>query len=112
MSDFPGYMRQAVDQDAALEWFRRELPRAIAWAEADLLAARWARKYHADLAVRTGVCAVGHQWRTKWTGSPPCGYCRNAIEHERMWQPPESAPRMPNHLAPPFPTADGRKVWI
>lgn len=114
MSDFPGYPRQVIDQGAALEWVRAELPKAIAWAEADLLATRRIRKYWADQAVKTGRCAVGHLWRDRGLDpeGPLCGYCVNAAEHERLWVPPVSAPRMPDHLAPPAPTADGRKVWL
>lgn len=69
------------------------LPRAIEWAEAELLATRRARKHHLDRAVRLGVCAVGHPWATIPGPDRPlgCGYCASAREHLLMWLPPDPA---------------------
>lgn len=101
MSDYREREREAFGR--VVEWVGEALPHAIAWAEADLLATRRARRYHADLAVRTGQCAVGHQWRVAAVTGTSCGYCLNAAEHSRLWRPPVSAPRVPDHLAPPAP---------
>lgn len=95
--------RERAKFGRVVEWVRESLPYAVAWAEADLLATRRARKINADRAVRTGHCAIGHNWRDGgvhvW---PPedhmagslCGYCVNAEQHERMWAPPRPALRM------------------
>lgn len=96
-------MSREADFGAAVEWVREALPHAVAWAEADWLATRRSRLYHANLAVKTGVCAIGHPWRALgvfvWPpgdhmAGHPCGYCLGAAEHEHMWRPPAPALRV------------------
>jgi hypothetical protein len=81
------------------------LPRAIEWAEADILATRRARKHNLDRAVARARCPIGHVIPSLLAAAvkagevlgpgrpadPSCGYCQSAVQHARMWRPPNPA---------------------
>ena len=75
--------------DNIVEWVAYHLEGALEFAERDILATRRARRYHADLAVSTGRCAIGHNWREGGVPMLACGYCQSAREHEAMWVAPD-----------------------
>lgn len=82
---------------------KRHLPAAIEYAEREHLITRRSRRYHLDRAVERGICAVGHIIPVLIAGrvtsvdfalaarpaDPSCGYCQSAVEHARMWVPPD-----------------------
>lgn len=88
MSDRGYAGRTNADFGRAVEWVREALPLAIAWAEADILATKRARRANLDAAVKRGRCAVGHDWHTGLA----CGYCQSAAQHARLWGPPTGPP--------------------
>lgn len=79
---------------------KHHLPDAIEWAEAERRSTRVARLYNVERTVARGVCALGHPIPGLKLGpdalatrpaDPSCGYCQTAIEHSRMWVPPDPA---------------------
>lgn len=63
-----------------VDFVRRHLPHAIAYAEEQIAAEREARRRNLDAAVARGTCAIGHDFRT--APDAGCGYCASAIDHE------------------------------
>ena len=73
------------------EWVAFHLPRAVAWAEADIFSTKMQRAANLMATIRRGRCPLGHELgQGSWDG---CGYCRSAVEHAEMFTPPDPTTR-------------------
>ena len=66
-----------------LDWTKRVLDEAIAFAKQEAAEIERARAYHLALAIKRGTCAIGHDLTLaevpkNWNGQHPCGYCTSA----------------------------------